>query len=106
MLHSCSPDVGLWPYFQLGNSDYNPSPGRDHRLGDPSSPPGKTILLLALHHHGQTLGVCSAKMSDILGQGKSQWELGSFAAYCLFEVFLALPFCQALTGDEKGQIMI
>lgn len=31
---------------------------------------------------------------------------GSFAAYCLFEVLLVLPFCQALTGDEKGKIMI
>lgn len=87
-------------------SEYNASPRRDHRLGHPNSPPGKTTWLLDLHHHGQTLGECSVKTLGILGQGERQQELGSFAAYCLFEVSLVLPFCQALTGDEKCQIVI
>lgn len=87
-------------------SECAPSPGRDHRLGDTSSPPGKRILLLVFHQRGQTLGVCSAKISDILGQGEHQQELASFVAYCLFEVLLVLPFCQAPTGAEKGQITI
>lgn len=53
--------------FSVGKqSEYSPSHGRDHRLGDPRNPPVKTVL----HPHDQTVGVCSAKTVNVLGQGE------------------------------------
>lgn len=57
--------------FSVGKqSEYDPSHGRYHRLGDPRNPLVRTVLLLILNHHDQTVGVYSAETLDVLGQGE------------------------------------